>query len=87
MRRLIRDPSFIKWFYFGMHIKRWLLLLLVGVAIMGLGFGYFLREVYVTYTFPGLVYYVTLQFIPRYVRGALFVSRQPRPDRRSPSGS
>ena len=51
MRQLIRDPSFIKWFYFGMHIKRWLLLLLIGVAIMGLGFGYFLREVYGTYTF------------------------------------
>jgi uncharacterized cofD-like protein len=74
MRSLIRDPSFIKWFYFGMHIKRWLLLLLLGVAIMGLGFGYFLREVYVSYTFPGFVYYLTLQFFPRWLRGALFVS-------------
>ena len=41
-----------------MHIKRWLLLLMLGVAIMGLGFGYFLREVYVSYTFPSWVYYV-----------------------------
>ncbi len=73
MRSLIKDPSFIKWFYFGMHIKRWLLLLLAGVAIMGLGFGYFLREVYVSYTFPAFVYYMTLQFFPRYLRGALFV--------------
>ena len=45
MRLLKIDSSFVKWFYFGMHIKRWLLLLLFGVAIMGLGFGYFLREV------------------------------------------
>jgi uncharacterized cofD-like protein len=74
MRGLIRDPSFIKWFYFGMHIKRWLLLLLAGVAIMGLGFGYFLREVYVQYTFPAFVYYMTLQFLPRWSRGLLFVS-------------
>jgi uncharacterized cofD-like protein len=74
MRQLIKDPNFIKWFYFGMHIKRWLLLLLVGVAIMGLGFGYFLRQAYGTYTFPAWVYYMTLQFIPRYVRGALFVT-------------
>lgn len=74
MRALIRDPSFIKWFYFGMHIKRWLLLLLLGVAVMGLGFGYFLREVYVSYTFPSFVYYLTLQFFPRWFRGALFVS-------------
>lgn len=74
MRSLIRDPSFIKWFYFGMHIKRWLLLLLIGVAIMGLGFGYFLREVYVSYTFPAFVYYLTLQFVPRWLRGAIFVT-------------
>jgi uncharacterized cofD-like protein len=73
MRQLIKDPSFIKWFYFGMHIKRWLLLLLVGVAVMGLGFGYFLREAYGTYTFPAWVYYATLQFIPRYIRGVLFL--------------
>jgi uncharacterized cofD-like protein len=73
MRQLIRDPSFIKWFYFGMHIKRWLLLLLVGVAVMGLGFGYFLRQAYGTYTFPAWVYYATLQFVPRLVRGGLFL--------------
>jgi uncharacterized cofD-like protein len=74
MRALIPDSSFLKWFYFGMHIKRWLLLLLGGVVIMGLGFGYLLREVYVQYTFPGFVYYVTLQFFPRWFRGALFVT-------------
>ena len=74
MRQLIKDPSFIKWFYFGMHIKRWLLMMLIGVAIMGLGFGYFLREAYGSYTFPSWVYYITLQFFPRYLRGALFVT-------------
>ena len=73
MRLLKVDPSIVKWLYYGMHIKRWLLLLLVGVAIMGLGFGYFLREVYFTYTFPSWVYYATLQFLPRYIRGVLFV--------------
>ncbi|HLF77655.1 MAG TPA: gluconeogenesis factor YvcK family protein [Dehalococcoidia bacterium] len=72
--RSLRTGSFIKWFYFGMHIKRWLLLVLVGMAIMGLGFGYILREVYVNYTFPEWVYYTTLQFLPRFARGALFIS-------------
>lgn len=71
--RSIRNGSFIKWFYFGMHIKRWLLLVLIGVSIMGLGFGYILREVYLNYTFPDWVYYLTLQFVPRFVRGALFI--------------
>ena len=71
--RSLRNGSFIKWFYLGMHIKRWLALVLIGVAIMGLGFGYILREVYLNYTFPEWVYYVTLQFLPRFVRGALFI--------------
>jgi len=74
MRFLRVDPSFLKWFYYGMHIKRWLLLLLVGVVIMGLGFGYFLRQAYDSYIFPSWVYYLTLQFLPRYVRGALFLA-------------
>jgi len=72
--RALRDPDFIKWFYYGMHIKRWLLLLLLGVAAMGLGFSYLLREVYVSYTFPGFVYYLTIQFLPRYARGVLFIT-------------
>ena len=72
--RSLRNGSFIKWFYFGMHIKRWLLLLLLGVAAMGLGFSYLLREVYVSYTFPDFFYYLTLQFLPRYARGALFIA-------------
>jgi uncharacterized cofD-like protein len=69
----LRNGSFLKWFYFGMHIKRWLALVLFGVAVMGLGFGYILREVYVSYTFPDWVYYTTLQFLPRFVRGGLFI--------------
>ncbi len=71
--RALRESNFIKWFYFGMHIKRWLLLLLVGVAIMGLGFSYLLREAYVSYTFPGFVYYLTIQFLPRWLRGLMFI--------------
>ena len=68
----IRDHSAFKWLYPGMHIKRWLLLLAVGVSLMGLGISYFLREAYLSYTFPGVFYYITLQFIPRWGRGGLF---------------
>ena len=72
--KALRSPSFLKWFYFGMHIKRWLLMVLIGVAIMGLGFGYVLREVYDEVTFPDQAYYVTLQFLPRLVRAAIFLA-------------
>lgn len=62
----------IKWLYPGMHVKRWLLLLTLGIVVIGLGIGYILRELYDSVTFPGFVYYLTLQFLPRYVRAALF---------------
>ncbi len=62
-----------KWLYFGLHIKRWLALLVVSVAIMGLGLAYLLREAYVSYTFPAWAYWLTLQFIPRWARGILFI--------------
>lgn len=70
----VTDPSLRTWLVPGMHVKRWLALLSLGVVIMGLGIGYFLREFYTTATLPDIFYYITLQFLPRYVRGALFVS-------------
>ena len=63
-----------KWLYVGLYIKRWLALLAIAVAFMGLGFAYILREVYVSYTFPEWTIYITLQFIPRWLRGLLFIS-------------
>jgi uncharacterized cofD-like protein len=73
MRHLL-NADFLKWFYPGMHIKRWLALMAIGVAIMTFGLAYILREAYISgFTFPGFVYYLTLQFIPRYVRGGMFM--------------
>ena len=68
-----RRGQLVKWLYPGMHIKRWLALMVLGVAIMGLGIAYLLREAYLSYTFPGIFYYLTLQFIPRYIRAVLFI--------------
>ena len=66
--------NIVKWFYVGLHVKRWLLLILLGVVLMGLGIAYLLREVYVSYAFPEWVGTLTLQFVPRWLRGLLFVS-------------
>src|SRR3990172_541029 len=66
--------DFLKWFYPGMHIKRWLVLMIIGVAVMTFGLAYILREAYVSgFAFPGFMYWLTLQFIPRYIRGAMFM--------------
>ncbi len=71
--RGLREHNVLKWLYPGMHIKRWLVLLLFGVALMGLGIAYIMREAYLTYTLPGIFYYITLQFIPRWLRGLFFM--------------
>jgi len=71
-RRLLGKRPALTWLYPGLGVKRWLALVLVGVVILGLGFGYLLRDVYEFWTFPPLVYYLTLQFIPRLGRAALF---------------
>ena len=70
----LRDSDFLKWFLPGMHIKRWLVLMVAGVAIMGLGLSYVLREAYLSgFTFPSFTYYLTLQFISQVGRGVLFM--------------
>jgi len=40
----IRNHSILAWLTPGMHIKRWLLLMMVGMALMGLGAAYLLKE-------------------------------------------
>jgi uncharacterized cofD-like protein len=73
MNRFFRF-DFLKWFYPGMHIKRWLALTIIGVAMMTFGLSYIVREAYLTgFTLPDFMYYVTFQFIPRYVRGAAYM--------------
>ena len=72
--RTIRDHSALKWLYPGMHIKRWLALLLFGTSLMGLGIAYVLKEAYLQAELPGIFYYLTLQFIPRWGRGLLFMA-------------
>jgi hypothetical protein len=57
-----------------MHI-RWLVLTIFGVAMMTFGLSYVVREAYLNgFTLPNFMYYLTVQFIPRYVRGAAYMS-------------
>ena len=67
-----RRASGLKWLYPGMGVKRWLLLLMAGVTALSLGFGYLLVAIYRSQPLPDVFYYLTLQFLPRLVRGLLF---------------
>ena len=72
MRFLPKKSSGWRWLYPGMGVKRWLLLLVLGVTCISLGFAYFLVNVYRQQPLPTAFYYLTLQFVPRLARAALF---------------
>lgn len=63
----------IRWSRPGLYVKRWVLLLLFALTATALGIAFFLVEMYRSQPFPEFVYYLTLQFLGRPWRGALFL--------------
>ncbi|MBX7212447.1 MAG: uridine diphosphate-N-acetylglucosamine-binding protein YvcK [Thermoflexales bacterium] len=61
-----------RWFVVGLGVKRWLLVMLIGLAMLGLGIGYVLVQLYRNADLPDIFYYLTLQFLPRLLRAVLF---------------
>lgn len=61
-----------KWLTPGLRVKRWLLLLGLGITLLALGLAYALVDLYRTLNLPEIVYYLTLQFVPRAGRALLF---------------
>ncbi len=74
LRTWLRDPDTRKWLVPGMGIKRWFVLLFLGMASLGLGVSFLAREAYLNTTLPGEFYYLTLQFMPQILRGVLFIT-------------
>jgi len=66
------DRDNLKWLYPGLGIKRWLLLFLAGIVCLSLSIAYVLVTIYREQPLPAIFYYLTLQFLPRLVRAALF---------------
>ncbi len=54
-------------------MTRWLTFFVLGAVGLGLGIAYMLTHLYRVQPFPSFVYYVTLQFISRPLRGTLFI--------------
>lgn len=73
-----RIGSAWKWLYPGMGVKRWLVLLGVGLLLLSLGVSFFYVQVYRTLEFTGaaspIAYGVTLQFFPRWLRGLILAT-------------
>lgn len=57
----------------GMELKRWALLVFLGIVLTSLGFAYLLVHIYRVQPLPEAAATVTLQFIERPVRGVLFI--------------
>lgn len=68
---LSRNGFRLKWLYPGLGVKRWLLLLGMGIIVIGVGLGDLLRDFYGTWAFPLVFHYLTLQFLPYSVRALL----------------
>lgn len=66
--------SLLKWLYPGLRVKRWLLLFMIGVVGLSLGIAYVMTHFYREQPFPEFVYYLTLQFLDRPIRGLLFIA-------------
>ena len=62
---------YLKWFYPGMNVKRWIGLVMLGVVFIALGLAFVLKEVYETITFPEWVWYATFQFWSRWLRAGI----------------
>jgi len=66
-----------KWLYPGMGVKRWLALLAAGLVLLSIGVSFFYVQIYRAFEFSGvvspIVYNLTLQFLPHWLRGLLLV--------------
>ena len=63
----------LRWLRPGLEVKRWIILLAVGILIIDLALAYFLKDAYQNAPWPSWTSYVTLQFLSRTQRGAVFL--------------
>jgi len=73
----VRDVRrFFLWFKPGLGVKRWFLLAMVGMTLLGVGLAILLLEIYRTEStnqaFLSFLSYLALRFLPRWARIAIF---------------
>jgi len=75
---LVRFQSirrFLRWFVPGLGVKRWVLLAMAGMTVLGMGFALFLHETYVIeYPNDALLFFLSilaLRFLPRWLRALI----------------
>jgi uncharacterized cofD-like protein len=71
-QRLQTATRWLRWLTPGLEIKRWLLLLMLAELVLVLGVAYALKELYATFTLPHQFFFITLQFLPHWLRAIIF---------------
>jgi len=61
-----------RWLQPGMGVKRWLVVLFIGITILALGSALLLRDLYEVSGYPHLIRLLALQFLPRWLRVGIF---------------
>lgn len=65
-----------RWFRPGLGIKRWFILVMIGITVLGLGFGVILIDLYHNETTDSSLHiflaYISLNFLPRILRALIF---------------
>lgn len=56
------------------YLARPLALMFVGIVLLSLGVAYFFSALYHTVTLPAIFQWLSLQFLPRWVRGVVFIA-------------
>jgi uncharacterized cofD-like protein len=57
----------------GLGLKRWVVLLFFGVTVSGLGLAFFIRKFYLTSSWPMALDWLTLRFLPDWLRGVILL--------------
>lgn len=58
----------------GLYVKRWLLLLIVGITLNGLGLTLLLGDVYLSGRLPDIVHVLALSFLPNWARATILLT-------------
>jgi uncharacterized cofD-like protein len=70
-RRLSQWRLIWRWFQPGLGVKRWLLVMVIATALLGLGLAVLLLDYYVGHPDSALLNYLSLRALPRWLRAAL----------------
>jgi len=67
----MKGPRIPRWLYPGMHLKRWLVLLFLGITVLGLGAAIFLVDFYRRLPDDSFIFFFTGAGLDRPIRAAL----------------